>query len=87
MDLWIKSQDKMNLVKINQININYKNTCQIIANYIPDFIGKEGEYYETLGNYKSKERALEILDEIQKLISEDEYMHISQTKIYEMPKE
>lgn len=68
MDLWIRTQDKMNLVKVNQININYKNTCQIIANYIPDFIGKEGEYYETLGNYNSEERALEVLDEIQNIL-------------------
>ena len=40
-----------------------------------------------LGTYNSKERALEVLDEIENLIGEDEYMHISQTKIYEMPKE
>ena len=68
MDLWIRSQDKMNLVKVNQININYQNNNQIIANYIPDFVGTQGEYYEYLGTYKSKERAIEVLDEIQSLL-------------------
>lgn len=65
MDLWIRSQDKKNLVKIRQISLNYRNNKQIIANYIPDFYPNSGEYYEFLGVYKSKERALEVLDEIQ----------------------
>ena len=65
MDLWIRSQDKMNLVKVNQINVNYQDKRQIIANYIPDFIGNQGDYYDILGSYSSKERALEVLDEIQ----------------------
>lgn len=64
MDLWIRTQDRMNLVKVNQVSINYQNNNQIIANYIPDFIGTQGEYYENLGTYKTKERALEVLDEI-----------------------
>ena len=68
MDLYIRSQDKMNLVKINQVNVNYQNNNQIIANYIPDFVGTQGEYYETLGTYDAKERALEVLDEIEKII-------------------
>ena len=65
MELWIRSQDKMNLVKIRQISLNYQNNKQIIANYIPDFYPNSGEYYEFLGTYKTKERAIEILDEIQ----------------------
>lgn len=66
MDLWIRSQDRMDLVKVNQISINYSNSKQIIANYIPDFVGTQGEYYEILGDYESKERALKVLDEIQR---------------------
>lgn len=65
MELWIRSQDKMNLVKIRQISLDYQNNKQIIANYIPDFYPNSGEYYELLGVYKSKERAIEVLDEIQ----------------------
>ena len=58
----------MNLVKIRQISLNYQNNKQIIANYIPDFYPNSGEYYEILGTYKTKEIALEVLDEIQNYI-------------------
>lgn len=68
MELWIRSQDKMNLVKVRQVGVNYQNNKQIIANYIPDFYPNSGEYYEFLGVYKTKERAIEILDEIQNYI-------------------
>lgn len=65
MNLWIRSQDKMNLVKIRQISLNYQNNKQIIANYIPELYENSGEYCELLGTYETKERAIEILDEIQ----------------------
>ena len=68
MDLWIRSQDKMNLVRIKQINVNYRDNRQIIANYMPEEYENSGEYYELLGTYKSKERALEVLDEIEERI-------------------
>ena len=45
MDLWIRSQDKMNLESVHSINVNYLNKKQIICNYEPDFIGSQGEYY------------------------------------------
>ena len=85
MELWVRSQDKMNLVQIKQISLNYENNKQIIANYIPDFFENSGAYYELLGTYETKERALEVLDEIQK------YILLPNTDnsayIYEMPKE
>lgn len=68
MNLWIRSQDKMNLVKIRQISLDYSNTKQIIANYIPEIYENSGEYYELLGTYKTKERAIEVLDEIQNIL-------------------
>ena len=71
MNLWVRSQDKTNLVKIRQISLNYQNNKQIIANYIPDFYPNSGEYYEFLGTYKTKERALEILDEIQQMLKNE----------------
>ena len=55
----------MNLVKVRQINVNYQDNKQIIANYMPELYENSGEYYEILGTYKIKERAIEILDEIQ----------------------
>ena len=65
MELWIRTQDRMNLVKINQVSLNYQNNKQIIANYIPEIYENSSCYYELLGTYKTKERALEVLDEIQ----------------------
>ena len=58
----------MNLVKVRQINVNYQDNKQIIANYMPELYENSGEYYEILGTYKTKERAIEVLDEIEKLI-------------------
>lgn len=58
----------MNLVKIRQISLNYQNNKQIIANYIPELYENSGEYYEILGTYKTKERAIEVLDEIQNIL-------------------
>ena len=68
MELWIRSQDKMNLVKVRQISVNYQDNKQIIANYMPELYENSGEYYEILGTYKTKERAIEILNEIQNYI-------------------
>ena len=58
----------MNLVKVRQISVNYQDNKQIIANYMPELYENSGEYYEILGTYKTKERAIEILDEIQSLL-------------------
>lgn len=65
MELWIRSQDKMNLVKVRQVGVNYQNNKQIIANYTPELYENSGEFVELLGIYITKERALEVLDEIQ----------------------
>ena len=95
MELWVCSQDKTNLVKIRQISLNYQNNKQIIANYMPDFYPNSGEYYELLGEYETKERALEVLDEIQDELIGSDFMPIEKNeevvltcgsaKIYEMP--
>lgn len=97
MELWVRSQDKTNLVKIRQISLNYKNNKQIIANYMPDFYPNSGEYCEFLGVYKTKERAIEILDEIQDELISSDFMPIEKNeeavltcgsaRIYEMPAE
>ena len=67
--MWVRSQDKMNLVKVRQIGVNYQDNKQIIANYTPELYENSGRYYELLGTYKTKERALEVLDEIQNKIN------------------
>lgn len=68
MELWIRSQDRMNLVQIKQISLNYENNKQVIANYEPEQYENSSCYYELLGTYKTKERALEVLDEIEERI-------------------
>ena len=95
MELWVRSQDKMNLVKIRQISLNYQNNKQIIANYIPELYENSGEYCELLGTYETKERALEVLDEIQDELIGSDFMPIEKkeevvltcgsARIYEMP--
>lgn len=65
--MWIRTQDKMNLIEVQGFQICY------IKN-------EDEEYWEiyiigtSLGKYKSKERALEVLDEIQRLIEDLKYM-------------
>ena len=58
MDLWIRSQDKKKLIKVDEVKIETVvegNT--FIYSHATD-----------LGTYETKERALEVLDEIQKLL-------------------
>ena len=81
MDLWIRSQNKEILVKTDKIKIERE--------YI-DFKDKEIFHiniaYDELGKYSTKERALEILDEIDKLMS-DAVNNGLKVARYKMPKE
>ena len=69
MELWIRSQDKEKLLKIS--GIQYQN-CKLVENETVEaniLIGFYSSYEnEILGEYKTKERALEVLDEIQNFI-------------------
>ena len=60
MELWIRSQDKRTLINTRRIDIDDKSII----------VWDEGRYASEiyLGEYKTKERALEVLDEIEKLI-------------------
>lgn len=101
MELWIRSQDKRNLKKINtEIYIRKIYTRKGLSNYAEGgvyFIASSGT---ELGEYKTKERALEVLDEIQKYITPtlnllDDTLKGKQvcqvnnilSMVYEMPKE
>lgn len=89
MELWIRSQDKETLMKVNRLDIDLTNgTYKITTN----------DFKTILGEYKYKSRALEVLDEIHNMlmpISEYKqeidnliinYKNID-TVVYEMPKE
>ena len=84
MELWIRSQNKLTLTKINSVVIDYNDKKKIVANYI-EFYGSED--YTPLGEYDTEEKALEVLDEIQhKLITLCDSMN-RKLYVYEMPKE
>lgn len=85
MELWIRSQDKSALVKVDNLYVS-------IGNYICYYVekGKEapGTYYRPsgeLGRYTKYERALEILDEIE--IEIQNYVGTKNEIVYQMPEE
>ena len=68
MELWIRSQDRGSIVKVDNLYVS-------VGNYICYYVEKGKEipntYYRPsgeLGRYKTKERALEVLDEIQNIL-------------------
>ena len=98
MELWIRSQSRHNLMKVNDI---VAEDNQIV-------VYKESENSTIVGKYKTKERALEVLDEIQNILNlKDMYKNDKelvlkgwenvdaeqvkivrqQISVYEMPKE
>ena len=64
MELWIRSQDKLDLMKCKSIHIEEIPSSTEVA----ILCYASGDKYSTIGYYKSKERALEVLDEIQNMI-------------------
>lgn len=87
MKLWVRSQDREKLLKIN--GIQYQN-CKLVENETIEtniLIGFYSSYEnEILGEYKTKERALEVLDEIQDLL-QNAYTGKSNIILYLMPEE
>lgn len=90
--MWIRSQDKESLVDCNDIHVvgnQIRECCRDTKNFI------------TLGRYSWTERAVEVLDEIQKFMQEKEVIkyydtstlnysdgvNIKDHTVYEMPKE
>ncbi len=69
MELWIRSQDKECLVKISNIQyvLRKETNCGISTEY--HYIGTYYDNLKILGTYKTKERALEVLTEIQNILS------------------
>ena len=69
MELWIRSQDKSSIVKVDNLYVS-------VGNYICYYVEKGKEVPDTyyrpsgeLGRYETKERALEVLNEIQNKIN------------------
>lgn len=72
MNLWIRSTSKTNLLQARFLTIMegktfYKKNEWEYEGYTICNVALNGKY-ELLGTYKTKERAIEVLDEIEKLI-------------------
>ena len=76
MSLWIRSQDKIVLMKVDTLSLGEKAT--ILG------FGNDGNINGKLAKYKTEERALEVLDEIQAYINSDVMFNLN---VFEMPKE
>ena len=74
MELWIRSQNKEKLVKVNELSLYDSNILKndFILNDEPNYsnISIIANDNYNLGSYKSKERAMEILDHIYFLIEQ-----------------
>lgn len=83
MELWIRSQDKDILMEIKELRYNNKDKDHSILAYDSKGV------YRILGIYKTKERALEVLDELQRLLMfEWDYKDkFSMCRVYLMPEE
>ena len=75
MDLWIRSQDKVTLIKCEKILVEEDKDRFAIVNYI------DTRNWFRLGLYKTKERVLEVLDEIQGKISQNECLKTMMPKV------
>lgn len=75
MELWVRSQDKNALYCVRQLRINGLDIMCLGG--------------ELLGTYKTRERALEVLNEIQEMDfkSNSNVKLTSYGYVYEMPKE
>lgn len=76
MELWIRIQNKECLIKISNIQYCFLNKEHCIGTYYDNL--------KILGIYKTKERVIEILDEIQDFL---EGARSKNMVFYEMPEE
>lgn len=82
MNLWIRSQSKLSLIRPN--NICIRGNSNVIVSYSDNLAI---DNYITLGSYKTKERVLEVLNEIQEQLENVlNYDHM-ESKVYIMPEE
>lgn len=76
--MWIRTQNKDILANVNSIRIC---KCNIDGYVYCSIHGHYDRYEQSLGYYSTKEKALKVLDEIQK---RTEYLY---TKVFQMPQD
>ena len=79
--MWIRSQNRESLVQVDCLCIE-KNEIDKGKYIYSDFDIVQGCII--LGTYKTKERALEVLSDIQRYINSDVMINLN---VYQMPKE
>lgn len=96
MELWIRSQDKKDLVKVNSLWIMDNQIWMEVPfyeNHKKLGLTISGHNHK-LAEYETEERALEVLDEIQRLITDLQYLNYAikndefcsyRPNVYEMP--
>ena len=80
MELWIRSQDKEVLMKVGNIKYVEYNGNHILNAFNTDQMGDFD-----IGIYKTKTRALEVLNEIQYELEKRNLGFPNYTGIYQMP--
>ena len=93
MSIWVRSQDKEFLMKVDNINLGIDVDTNEPTRIFTFVDGTVTSF--TLGTYNSKERAIEVLDEIQEgmiknavakvVDAEKQYIIPNPVIIYEMP--
>ena len=73
--MYIRSQDRKELAEFNRLSVNCSNDGYYYYIYAPDVSS-----YHSIGDYKSKERCIAVLDEIHHSLEIGAI-------IFEMPKE
>lgn len=97
--MWIRTQDKLGLFELNGVRIREHGFENGTKEYL---VLNNDNLYNHLGTYKSKERAIEVLDEIDSKIMMNKVIEIysnlgdltfanranyTYTPIYQMPNE
>ena len=83
MELWIRHQNKTILQKVDNLLISDGNNAERTFNIYTNSLLVQN----VLGRYKTKERAIEVLDEIQKLLKTAELNDDINVIVYQMPKD
>lgn len=81
MSIWVRSQDKEFLMKVDNINLGIDVDTNEPTRIFTFVDGTVTSF--TLGTYNSKERALEVLDEIHDEVSN--YVGTMAQQVYQMP--
>ena len=75
MGIWIRSQDKCKLIKCTRFGIDY------YSDGICDVIGADCDDVFELGKYKGEEKAIKVLDMIQK------HIETHSNNVFQMPRD